>query len=66
MPKILKQTSLYKSELFNILETNIKFGTRTYRYEVISGTGRGAVMIIPIIDTSIIFIKEYAAAVDDI
>ena len=65
MPKILKQTSLYKSELFNIFETNIKFGTRTYRYEVISGTGRGAVMIIPIIDTSIIFIKEYAAAVDD-
>ena len=65
MPKILKQTSIYKSKLFNIFETKIQFGDRTFRYEVISGTGSGAVMIIPIIDKSIIFIKEYAAAVDD-
>ena len=34
-------------------------------YEIISGTGNGAVLIIPILDKKIIFIKEYAAAVDD-
>ena len=34
-------------------------------YEIISGTGTGAVLIIPVLDKKIIFIKEYAAAVDD-
>jgi len=65
MPKILKKSSLYKSKLFNINEAKIEFHNETLTYEIISGTGSGAVLIIPIIDNKIIFIKEYAAAVDD-
>ncbi len=34
-------------------------------YEVISGTGNGAVMIIPILKNDFIFIREYAAAIDN-
>ena len=65
MPKILKKSSLYKSKLFNINEAKIEFHNKTLNYEIISGTGNGAVLIIPIVDKKIIFIKEYAAAVDD-
>ena len=65
MPKILKKSSLYKSKLFNINEAKIEFHNETLTYEIISGTGNGAVLIIPILDKKIIFIKEYAAAVDD-
>ena len=65
MPKILKKSSLYKSKLFNINEAIIEFHNETLSYEIISGTGTGAVLIIPVLDKKIIFIKEYAAAVDD-
>lgn len=65
MPKILKKSSLFKSKLFNINEAKIEFNNETLIYEIISGTGDGAVLIIPILDKKIIFIKEYAAAVDD-
>lgn len=65
MPKILKKSSLFKSKLFNINEAKIEFDNETLIYEIISGTGDGAVLIIPILEKKIIFIKEYAAAVDD-
>ena len=51
--------------MFNINEAKIEFDNETLIYEIISGTGNGAVLIIPILDKKIIFIKEYAAAVDD-
>lgn len=51
--------------MFNINEAKIEFNNETLIYEIISGTGDGAVLIIPILDKKIIFIKEYAAAVDD-
>ena len=65
MPKILKQKSIFKTKLFNITEADIKFGDKILKYEIISGTGKGAVLIVPIIGDEIIFIKEYAAAVDN-
>ena len=65
MPKILKKSSLFKSRLFNINEAIIEFSNEVLNYEIISGTGQGAVLIIPVIENNIIFIKEYAAAVDD-
>ena len=43
----------------------IEFSNEVLNYEIISGTGQGAVLIIPVLENSIIFIKEYAAAVDD-
>ena len=65
MPKILKQKSIFKSRLFDIKQADIDFNGITLKYEIISGTGSGAVLIVPFIDNDIIFIKEYAAAVDD-
>ncbi len=65
MPKILKKSSLYKSKLFNINEAKIQFQNDILDYEIISGAGCGAVLIIPVLENNIIFIKEYAAAVDD-
>ena len=50
---------------FNINEAKIEFSNEVLNYEIISGTGQGAVLIIPVIENNIIFIKEYAAAVDD-
>ena len=38
---------------------------KVLNYEIIAGTGGGAVLIIPILDECVLFIKEYAAAVDD-
>ena len=65
MPKIIKQSRIFKSKLFTINEAQIKFGKRVVKYEIIAGTGCGAVLIIPILDDSVLFIKEYAAGVDD-
>ena len=65
MPKILKKSSLFKSRLFNISEAKIEFSNEVLNYEIISGTGQGAVLIIPVLENNILFIKEYAAAVDD-
>ena len=65
MPKILKQKSIFKSKLFDIRQADIEFNGKTMKYEIISGTGSGAVMVVPFIENDIIFIKEYAAAIDD-
>ena len=65
MPKILKQKSIFKSKLFDIKQTDIQFDNKILKYEIISGTGNGAVLVVPIIDDSVILIKEYAAAVDN-
>ena len=65
MPKILNQKSIFKSKLFDIKQVDIEFNGTTMKYEIISGTGSGAVMVVPFIENDIIFIKEYAAAIDD-
>tara|TARA_B100001059_G_scaffold223348_1_gene248231 strand:- start:1288 stop:1809 length:522 start_codon:yes stop_codon:yes gene_type:complete len=65
MPKIINKKSIFKSRLFDIEEADIVFNDNTLKYEIISGTGNGAVLIVPLIKNDVIFIKEYAAAVDD-
>ena len=65
MPKILNQKLIFKSKLFDIKQADIEFNGTTMKYEIISGTGSGAVMVVPFIENDIIFIKEYAAAIDD-
>ena len=65
MPKILNQKLIFKSKLFNIKQADIEFNGTTMKDEIISGTGSGAVMVVPFIENDIIFIKEYAAAIDD-
>ena len=65
MPKIIKQSPIFKSKLFTINEAQIQFEKKVLNYEIIAGTGNGAVLIIPILDECVLFIKEYAAGVDD-
>ena len=66
MPKIKNRKIISRTDLFRIDKLNIKFDNNRVRdYEVICGTGQGAVMIIPVLDDEIIFIREYAAAIDD-
>ena len=65
MPKILKKKSIFKTKLFNIEQADIEFKDKVLKYEIISGNSNGAVLVVPIIGSEIIFIKEYAAAVDN-
>jgi len=65
MPKILKKKSIFKSKLFNIKQADIQFKDKVLQYEIVSGNGNGAVLVVPTIGNEIIFIREYAAAVDD-
>ena len=65
MPKILKKKSIFKSKLFNIKQADIQFKDKILQYEIVSGNGNGAILVVPTIGNEIIFIKEYAAAVDD-
>lgn len=65
MPIIKNKTLISLTKLFKVSKLDIEFPNDiTREYEVISGTGSGAVMIIPISDESMFFIMEYAAAID--
>ena len=65
MPIIKNKTLISLTRLFKVSKLDIEFPNNiTREYEVISGTGSGAVMIIPISDKSMFFIMEYAAAID--
>ncbi len=65
MPRILNEKSIFKTKLFNIKQADVKFGDKILKYEIISGNGKGAVLVVPKIGDEIIFIKEYAVAIDD-
>jgi len=65
MPIIKNKIILAVTKLFKIEQLEIEFNNNQNRkYEIISGTGCDAVMILPIMDDKIFFIKEYAAAID--
>ena len=55
MPKIIKKKSIFRSKLFDIKEADIEFKNNILKYEIISGTGNGAVLIVPIINNDIIY-----------
>ncbi len=66
MPTIKNRKNIATTKLFKIEELGINFSKDIDRkYEIISGTGTGAVMVLPILNNNLIFIKEYAAAIDD-
>ena len=66
MPIIKNKKNIATTKLFKIEELDINFSKNIDRkYEVISGTGEGAVMVLPVLNDNLIFIKEYAAAIDD-
>ena len=66
MAKITHKTIVSKTKLFCIEELDVKFDNSSQRkYEIISGTGQGAVMIIPILNSNFVFISEYSAGIND-
>ena len=66
MPTIKNKSIITKTKLFKVEKLDIEFENKVHReYEVIAGNGRGAVMILPIMDDHVFFIKEYSAAIDD-
>ena len=66
MPTIKNKSTIITTKLFKINKLDIEFDNQAIReYEVISGTGSGAVMIIPILGDNFLFIREYAAAINN-
>ena len=65
MPIIKNKIILAITKLFKIEELEVEFNNNQNRkYEIILGTGYDTVMILPIMNDKIFFIKEYAAAID--
>lgn len=63
LPIINKRTAVAKSKLFTIEQLELTFSNGVNRvYERMQGSGRGAVMIVPMLDDeTIILVKEYCA-----
>lgn len=63
LPTIHKIQTVAKSRFFNIEQVDLEFSNgATREFERMSGSGRGAVMIIPLIDSdTMLLIREYAA-----
>lgn len=62
-PKILSSRTVARSRLFHVEEIELEFsnGVNT-RYERLVGSGRGAVLIVPVLDDGhVLLIREYAA-----
>ena len=65
-PKIIKQQTICKSQIFNIQAMDLKFSNgEERRYERLVPKNSGAVLIVPMLDVStVLLIKEYAAGLD--
>ncbi|QBY04014.1 ADP compounds hydrolase NudE [Thalassotalea sp. HSM 43] len=63
LPEILKSQDVAKSRLVTVEAIDLKFSNGELRtYEKIKGAGRGAVLIVPMLDDeTIILIREYCA-----
>lgn len=63
LPEILSSKEVAKSRLVTVEEIELKFSNdELRRYEKIKGRGRGAVLIVPMLDNdTIILIREYCA-----
>lgn len=63
LPIINKRTSVAKSMLFTIEQLDLTFSNGEQRvYERMQGSGRGAVMVVPMLDDdTLLLVKEYCA-----
>lgn len=63
LPIINKRTAVAKSKLFTIEQLDLTFSNGIHRvYERMQGSGRGAVMIVPMVDDeTLLLVKEYCA-----
>lgn len=65
-PDILKRITLAKTRLFHIEQLDLRFHNGVeVQYERLYSQGKGAVLIVPLLDEqTVLLIKEYAAGVD--
>jgi len=63
LPKIIAQKQVAKSRLFAIEQVDLTFSNGEQRqYERMLGAGRGAVMIVPMLDVdTLLLVREYCA-----
>jgi len=63
LPQIKQRKQVAKSQLFSIEQLDLTFSNGVERvYERMEGKGRGAVMIVPMIDNeTLLLVKEYCA-----
>ncbi|WP_213993271.1 ADP compounds hydrolase NudE [Sodalis sp. dw_96] len=65
-PKIHKVETIAQSRLFNVESVDLEFSNGARRiYERMQPSDREAVMIVPVIDSHIVLIREYAVAIED-
>ena len=65
-PRIINIETVAKTRLFHVEQLDLRFanGTET-RYERLIGSKRGAVLVVPMLDSeTVLLIREYAAGVD--
>lgn len=65
LPTILSRQTVAKSRLLRIESIDLKFSNgETRQYERMQGSGRGAVMVVPLLDEkTMLLVREYAAGV---
>ncbi len=66
LPEILEKKSIAKTRLFHVESLHLRFSNGVERdYERLKSGQRGAVMVIPMLDSeTILLIREYAAGVE--
>jgi ADP-ribose diphosphatase len=65
-PHILRTATVAESRIFRIERLDLRFanGAQT-EYERVVGRGRGAVLVVPLVDAdTLVLIREYAAGID--
>ncbi len=64
-PQILETQTIVKTRLFHVEQLDLKFSNGiVVQYERLRGSERGAVLIVPMLDTdTVLLIREYAAGV---
>jgi len=66
-PEILKRHMVAESRLFHVEELQLRFSNGTERtYEKLRSRGRGAVLMIPMLDeNTVLMVREYAGGLED-
>ncbi|MFO1389402.1 ADP compounds hydrolase NudE [Cellvibrio sp.] len=66
-PEILKRETVMRSRLFRADQVHLRFSNGEERhYEKLVGGGRGAVLIVPLLnDDTFLLVKEYAVGLED-
>ena len=62
-PQILESRTVARSRLFEVEELSLRFTNGAEaRYERLKGSGRGSVLVVPILeDATLLLVREYAA-----